>query len=548
MAPSTETDRQIELSTQTIPHLRLLFSGGQVAPLDQAEFPLQSVVVSGKGVLLGREVSPKEGIPLSGDKRASALHARVRVTPDGSAVLVQDLGSKNGTFVDGELCKEARLSLAQPAVLRVGNSLFVLRGIGPTPWESSRLAPKVRDQSLLVGTSPEIELLRYLLLCAAEQEHAVLLTGESGTGKELATKLLHASSRRSDRPLVAVNCASIPDSLAESQLFGYVAGAFTGAKAPQHGWFRQAHGGVLFLDEIGELPLSLQPKFLRALEEGLIWPVGAREPTPIDVRVVAATNRDLDDAVQRGGFRADLLGRLAGLRVTLPRLASRPEDILPLFLRKLGRPLRLSARLAEALLLYPWPLNVRELNGLAQHATTFAAQAEELDLPLFIDRLRPPRPLASASGHESVARTPPSAAVPGLPAMVATPSNSTPPSGSDGELQPVVGGISSEPLRSPAAYATPSGPAPSALSPSPRESYSPAFLERLLREGQGNISWLARRLGISRRTLNRWLRSAGLRSQDFRESAPGEARMLSQTVSADEPEDAEIPKGRKSDD
>lgn len=544
MAPSTETDRQIESNNQTVAVLRLLYSSGRVAPLDLAEFPIQSLVLSRAGVLLGREVSPKEGIPLPADKRASATHVRIAVTEDGTGVLVRDLGSKNGTYVNGEAQTEVRLSLAQPAVLRVGNSLFVLRGIRPAVWESSRHAPLVRSQALLSGTSEEMELLRYLLLCAAEHESAVLLSGETGTGKELAAQLLHSASARRERAFVAINCANIAESLAESQLFGHVAGAFTGAKAPQQGWFRQAHGGTLFLDEVGELPLPLQPKLLRALEEGQIWPVGAREPVPVDVRVVSATNRDLDDAVARGLFRADLLARLAVLRVGLPRLATRIEDILPLFLRRLGRRPLLSARLAEALLLFPWPMNVRQLFSVAEHAAAFAADAEELDLPLFAERLAVPQPGAqnfgaSAAERGGAARPRTAAARPGIPALVAAPSSSTPEGTTPAERSADLESCGADAEPSASSYAE-GDRAKGGDSEVGKASYSPEVLARLLREKGGNISLLSRLLGISRRTLNRWIDRAGLRSEDFRAASSVGTSMLDGTASEHEPKDAAI--------
>lgn len=547
MAPSTETDRQIESTNQLIPVVRLLFSSGRVAPFSVAEFPIQSVVVSAQGVQIGRAVGPKEGIPLPGDKRASAVHARIALAADGMAVVVQDVGSKNGTFVNGELRREARLSLAQPAVLRVGNSLLLVRGLRPAVWESSRHAPQVRSQALLPGTAPEMELLRYLVLCAADQDSPVLLSGETGTGKELSARMLHACSARREQPFLPINCANISESLAESQLFGHVAGAFTGAKTAQPGWFRQAHGGTLFLDEVGELPLSLQPKFLRALEERQLWPVGSREPVPVDVRVVAATNRDLDDAVARGQFRADLLARLAVLRIGLPRLTTRSEDILPLFLRRLGRPALISARLAEALLLFPWPMNVRQLFSLAEHACAFAADVEELDLPLFAERLAAPRPdpgrtpeRRGVAGRQAAGRQ-------GHPALVAA-SSSTPPTGarpSDGDFDR--GGASGDSLglgraRVGAAVADATNADGAGAG---QEAYSPAILQRMLREEGGNISGLARLMGVSRRTVNRLLGKAGLRSQDFRASSSTGPSMLSETPPLHEHSDAHPPGERK---
>jgi transcriptional regulator with PAS, ATPase and Fis domain len=213
----------------------------------------------------------------------------------------------------------------------------------------------------------------------------VLLLGESGAGKEVAARALHRLSGRSG-PFVPVNCGALSESLAESLLFGHVAGAFTGARA-QPGFFRAAQGGTLFLDEIGELPPALQPKLLRALEERAVVPVGATAAVPCDVRLLAATNRDLQQAVRHKEFRGDLYARLAEIVLGVPPLRERREDVLMLLLCAYGPPAPLlTSRLVDALLRYAWPFNVREVFKLATQLRVCGAEPP-LDLDLVADRL-----------------------------------------------------------------------------------------------------------------------------------------------------------------
>ena len=227
----------------------------------------------------------------------------------------------------------------------------------------------VRQGGELVGQSPAMLRLRSDLDVIAASDLIVLVSGETGVGKELVARTLHAGSRRARQPLVYVNCAALPESVAESELFGHVRGAFTGAVEDRSGKFELADGGTLFLDEIGELPLSIQAKLLRALQSGEIQRVGADRDLRVDVRVVAATNRDLAAEVAAGRFRADLYHRLAVVPVRVPPLRERVEDIpllADLFLDRariqlgLG-PTRLSPAAASALGRYGWPGNVREL-------------------------------------------------------------------------------------------------------------------------------------------------------------------------------------------
>jgi DNA-binding NtrC family response regulator len=200
----------------------------------------------------------------------------------------------------------------------------------------------------------------------------VLILGPSGAGKEVMARLIHRWSPRAAGPLVAANCAGLPETLIESELFGHTKGAYTGADAARQGFFRAAHEGTLFLDEIGELPLHLQPKLLRAVESGQITPVGSDTPVEIDVRLVAATNRDLAEAVAAGHFRDDLYYRINVVELIIPPLAERSEDLLPLVSRFAkefaGGPIRLSPQAAQSLLAYSWPGNVRELRNAIQRA------------------------------------------------------------------------------------------------------------------------------------------------------------------------------------
>lgn len=224
----------------------------------------------------------------------------------------------------------------------------------------------------LIGVSAAMREVHKRIGLAAASAAPVLVLGETGTGKEQVARALHRHSARAGRPFVAVNCAAIPKDLLESELFGHVRGAFTGAVADRPGSFRAADGGVLLLDEIGDMALAVQAKILRVLQEGEVVPLGAHKPVKVDVRVVAATHRDLAAAVREGQFREDLMYRLDVLSIRLPPLRERLADIIPLaehFLRLAAAgqaPKQLSATAAQALLRHPWPGNVRELRNLAE--------------------------------------------------------------------------------------------------------------------------------------------------------------------------------------
>ena len=241
----------------------------------------------------------------------------------------------------------------------------------------------VREGGQILGTSRAIERVRSEVDLVARSDFAVLITGETGVGKELVARALHESSPRRDEPLIYVNCAALPESIAESELFGHIRGAFTGASADRAGKFEVADKGTLFLDEVGELPLAVQAKLLRALQEGEVQRVGTDRLLRVDVRVLAATNRNLLAEVEAGRFRADLYHRLAMYPIHVPPLRERREDILLLagsfldrYRRKFGLgPVRLSEGARRALEAAPWPGNVRELDHVLGRAVLRASAA-----------------------------------------------------------------------------------------------------------------------------------------------------------------------------
>jgi DNA-binding NtrC family response regulator len=240
--------------------------------------------------------------------------------------------------------------------------------------------PPEQAAGTLIGASEGMRRVQKTVGMAADSEATVLILGETGTGKELVARALHQHSQRRAKPFVAVNCAAIPSDLLESELFGHLKGAFTGAGADRHGAFRDADGGTLFLDEIGGMPVAMQAKILRVLQEKFVTPVGGR-PVSVDVRVVAATHRDLESLVASGAFREDLLYRLNVVPIPLPPLRERLADIVPLaehFLRLLARngaPKRLTASAASHLLAHSWPGNVRELKNVIERANVLVRDA-----------------------------------------------------------------------------------------------------------------------------------------------------------------------------
>ena len=302
-----------------------------------------------------------------GDPTVSRQHVEIALVPDGYRI--RDLDSKNGTFLDDVRVHD--IVVAGGVSLRLGETTIKTTPLGDTVEislaASTRMGP-------LVGRSAAMRRIFSLVGKAAPTDATVLLTGESGTGKEVAARAIHEHSRRADGPFVVVDCAALSPTLIESELYGHERGAFTGADRSRTGAFESAAGGTLFLDEIGELPLDLQTRLLGAIERRQVQPLGSSRSRAIDVRLVAATNRDLRREVNRGSFRADLYFRLAVVTVEMPALRERPEDI-PLYVESFlaehaaaGHPFRIDAATMADLAARPWPGNVRELRNTLERA------------------------------------------------------------------------------------------------------------------------------------------------------------------------------------
>jgi transcriptional regulator of acetoin/glycerol metabolism len=287
--------------------------------------------------------------------------AHAELYRQGPLYVLRDLGSTNGTWLGGKRVEHAPVSPGH--VIRVGEWIGVFIECGDEATAFSELAPGLFGGPLLG------ELLTPLRL-AATSTLPVLLIGSTGTGKERVARAAHHFSKRRG-PFVAVNCAALPEQLAEAELFGYRRGAFTGAERASHGHFRSAHGGTLFLDEMPELSLGLQAKLLRVLEDNQVLGLGESTTVSVDVRIIAASQRPLRALVAEGKLRQDLAARLNGIELRLPPLAERRADVAALFQQFLhqhcgGHPPAVEARLIEALCLHDWPDNVRELELLAR--------------------------------------------------------------------------------------------------------------------------------------------------------------------------------------
>ena len=324
--------------------------------------PAELVPIAVQGpVRLGRDAAADFQLA---DGQASRLH--FEVGPSHAGVLVTDLGSRNGTFVDGRRVASPQVPAPVGALLRCGGTL--LRVVADvTPFVALAREPK----GLLIG-GPRMASIRRLIENIAPLPDPVLIEGETGTGKEKLAEALHrASGRRGE--FVPVNCAAIPAELVESELFGHVKGAFSGSDRVRQGLFRAAEAGTLLLDEIGDLPLTVQAKLLRVLEGGEVRPVGEDRAQRIDVRVVAATNLSLDELVAEGRFRSDLLHRIAAWRVRVPPLRERLEDV-PLLSEHFypNQVVSFSVEAMERMLAASWPGNVRELRNVVRTAAARA--------------------------------------------------------------------------------------------------------------------------------------------------------------------------------
>jgi transcriptional regulator with GAF, ATPase, and Fis domain len=405
---------------------------------DQAALNRRLTLNATETLAVGRGAEDPRGILL--DTRLSRTHARFAFDAERARFRVTDAGSRNGTFVDGARVETALLD--RDSVVRLGESVLVFD-------ENTRMAELERDVArVAAGTL------------------SVLILGETGSGKELLARQVHERSGRSGA-FVAINCAALPKEMIAAELFGHTRGAFSGANRDRTGLFRSADGGTLLLDEIGDMPLELQPTLLRVLQERRVRPLGADQETAVDVRVVAATHQDLDEMLASGAFRADLFARLAQLTLRLPPLRQRRAELVGLaglLARQHGRELSLSAEAAEALLLWRWPLNFRELDALLARFVQSGAPEGRLDLE-FLRRAKPELLRASA------------------------------------------------------------GPAPASEAPGASEARAASEstrdvdalqLTRALEEAGGNLAVAARKLGVSRQKLYRWMERAGVEAKTFR--------------------------------
>lgn len=405
-------------------------------------------------IAVGRQ--PGEAGLTMNDGRASRLHADVSWDADRQSYVVRDARSLNGTRINGRSVTTERL--VPNDLLRIGDTVFQF---GPVPLDCVGWKAPAGQ---LAGRSGALKRMLAAVDRVAGSDLCVLIEGPTGTGKDLVARSLHERSGVRG-PFVPVNCAAIPSELAESVLFGHARGAFTGADTARPGLIAAASGGTLFLDELGELPLPLQAKLLRVVEDGLVRPVGARRPVKVEVRFLAATNRALKAEVTAGRFREDLLARLGQWVIELAPLSQRREDLLEIVLRltaehtpKGQAPPLLSGDFFEALALYAWPQNVRELKNVVRQALLMVGDEGVLKLLHLPAKLRQVAAQPEASAVEDVAESlPPQGTVP-----------------------------------------------------------TPSELQLLLDHFRGNVSEVARHTGKPRAQVYRWMRRFGLEARSYR--------------------------------
>ena len=397
------------------------------------------------------------------DDTVSRYHLELQVRRDG--LQVKDLGSTNGTF-HGDT-RVTAITVQGATRLRIGRHT----GFEVVPNDTSVQLDEFVDDRLgrVVGESPVMRNLFALLQRVAPTDATLLLEGETGTGKEAIAEAVHVLSNRSGNTFTVVDCAAIPSNLIGSELFGHVKGSFTGAHSDKDGLIQAASGGTLFLDEIGELALDLQPQLLRVLEKREVRRIGDTRATKVDIRVVAATNRNLKDMVKQGGFREDLYYRLAVVRAVVPPLRERPDDIPLLahhFADGMGASFDLSPSLVDELRCHNWPGNVRELRNVVERALSLGREG----LPPRVSEL-------VTSGHPSLSST----------AGHAAPSYG-------------IGGGQDE------VFELPFKEAKGKLI----ESFERDYLTHLLRRHRGNISRAAAEAGIDRNYIHRLVKKYNL--------------------------------------
>jgi two-component system, NtrC family, response regulator HupR/HoxA len=430
-------------------------------------------VVIGALTSIGR--APGNTIVLD-EPHVSRHHTVVRVNESGT-YLISDLGSSNGTYLNARrvLLPER---LRHRDVIKIGAvTLTFVHAASERPQAQSAggddytmTGEEPSHELTVVGTGPSMEAVFRLMTKAAGSTIAVLIQGETGTGKELVARAIHAVSARGRGPFLAVNCAAMPETLLESQLFGHRRGSFTGADRDRVGLFEATTGGTLLLDEIGEMPLAMQVKLLRVLQEGEVTPLGDTKPRPVDVRVLSATNRDLSIEVTQRRFREDLFYRLASFPIVLPPLRERREDIPVLVERFAAHAAHahrkridgIAPEAMDCLQRFDWPGNVRELQNEVQRAVVLAEHGETLAVEHLSPRLR--------GGPEAT-----------------------------DQAEPIVG-------EEPAA-----GAQPAAQLREARAQFEARHIADVLRQQGGNVSRAAVVLGLSRMQLHRKLKEYGIR-------------------------------------
>jgi DNA-binding NtrC family response regulator len=417
------------------------------------------------------------------DPASSRRQSIVRADEDG--YLVSDLGSANGTFLNGvQVLAPVRLKTGD--VITVGSTrlTFVSDAAAKSDAEapaddSTRVRDDGRASGVLLGASKGMEEVFHLIEKAGASSLPTLLEGETGTGKELVARAIHQASAHAKGPFLPVNCAAVPENLLESELFGHRRGAFTGATADHEGLFEAAEGGTVFLDEIGEMPLAMQPKVLRVIQEGELTRIGEIRPRKVDFRLVAATNRDLLREVERGAFRSDLYYRISAFPIHIPALRQRRADIpllvesfLVVAARRQGKRVGpVGAAAMQALVEFDWPGNVRELQNEVQRAVALAAPGEQIG----VEHLSP-----KLTGGDLAA-------------------------GADGDdVDASVGD------REPTAPGTDGGSGPGSLREA-RNAFEARYIADVLAQQGGSVLRAARVLGLTRAGLYKKLKELGLR-------------------------------------
>ncbi len=473
-AGSTIVDGAIGAST--LAGLDSVHAGGPVLALAWTEGGRgpEFVPLPPDGLRLGRGTE-LFGEPVT-DGRMSRRHAEIVRDRRQDRWVLRDLGSSNGTYVQGKRIESAAVLLPGD-VVRLGGTFFVFVELAGDPT-----GPEPPPALGLVGESEGMLAVRRTIARVAPHDSSVLINGETGTGKEVVARAIHAASGRSG-DFIAINCGAVSGGVLESELFGHVKGAFTGAQQARKGLFRAADGGTLFLDELGEMPSELQVKLLRVLESNVVRPVGGTKEEKVDVRVLAATNRDLVADVRAKRFRSDLFARLHQWPIQLPPLRERREDI-PLVSRALlqrkGCTAPLAPDLVETLMLHPWPLNVRGLANVLSVALIGAEPNESLDVTPEVTRLlEAESALLRPASDRAI-----SAVLSSGPVTLPDPMDL-------GATRPMIKQVAVLP--------------------------EPDVLAAALREKKGSVAATARALGCSRQQLYRLIESLGWDLDDYRE-------------------------------